>query len=127
MGWLDSLFSNSKVIFIGIVTVALYSIKALTQSYATIKRNTTQYTHIFLHFACIGSELPKLPLKLTSIITLVIIMYDKGMAPGTRIIKKKNTLFLLSCDLVLAASLPVPLAKQYLLQREERLREWKGR
>jgi hypothetical protein len=56
-----------------------------------------------------------------------MIMYDKGMAPGTRINKKKTTLFLISCDLVVAASLPVPLAKQSLPYREERLREWKGR
>jgi hypothetical protein len=49
-----------------------------------------------------------------------MIMYDKGMAPGTRINKKKTTLFLLSFDLVLAASLPVPVAKQYLPNREER-------
>jgi len=54
-------------------------------------------------------------------------MYDKGMAPGSRINKKKTTLFLLSCDLALATSLPVPLAKQYLPYREERPREWKGR
>jgi hypothetical protein len=53
-----------------------------------------------------------------------MIMYDKGMAPGTRI-KKKTTQH--SFDLVLAASLPVPVAKQYLPNREESLREWKGR
>ncbi len=53
-------------------------------------------------------------------------MYDKGMAPGTRINKKKITLFLLSFDLVLAASLPVLWAKPYLPYREERQREWKG-
>ncbi len=56
-----------------------------------------------------------------------MIMYDKGMAPGSRINKKKTTRFLLSFDLVLAASLLVPLAKQYLPYREERPREWKGR